>query len=1107
MNIDLWAYNGGFQLGLPLRPAGYVLIALSLPALFWTLRSSLRGGSFFMLEGSERPWIIWVALGLVAPLAAGLLWVRWRVPGVASPGLQAQPGMPLLVFFGALPWMLAAGGLGLGEATLVGLAVGVVRAGWGTHSLLTPFSVAFEAFIVAWLLRRDYDDWFGASLRNPILSGLAGAAIFALFRSLDRLIYSSGTLYDGLDYSLTLLGPTLLMASIEAAIAGTFGEALRRSVPEVWYSPKRLSAPPYRRSLAARLITVYVVLGVLASGILLYGDWLLAYASARESVEREMRQSAAQAGEDIPYFIQSGRSQARQFAGTIDFDVGSVGEMRAQLERQLRFDPFFIGLSAYDQTAKVVARAPQDTAEVELLSEQVAYGVELALSGVPQEVVLPGEARAGESARLVFISPILPGDGGAPTGALAGTVDLDTNPVLMPVVRRLGGISAGRAYITDARGEIIISPGDEGSLAPPELQGVEEGQVFTDTAPDGTRRLSYVYPVPSYPWGVVITVPLRVVNSLAVPIAVRLFVVIVLVGAALLVAVYLISRRLTRPLRQMAGVAESIARGDLARPVRGSGDDEIGRLSSSFERMRQSLRDRLDEMALVLQVSQSLASSFKLQEALPPILRGVRSITQADLARLVLRPASAAAGAELEIYSAGDDPGGWGHLDVQILALCGDKGQFVLENPRRARAVLDIDALREPPECLMGIPISTEGEYVGALWIGHKDPHAYSSDELNLLSIVSSQLGVSLANARLFQMAEQERTLLAAIQEATPEAVIVTDQRGVIVLANPAAEMVLEVAPRQAWGKPVAEVVQHPALLDLLGGSGAEVNAAEIRLDGERVLFGTAQDIEAGRGGGARRVCVLWDITHFKMLDALKSEFVATVSHDLKTPLTLMRGYGAMLPMVGSMSSQQKELVGKILSSVDRMARLVDDLLDLGRIEAGASLEVERVELDGLLGQVIEDYRPQANNKRIRLQLDLADEHQALEADEALLRQAISNLVDNAIKFHPSSGFVMLRAYQEDGRQLIQVRDDGPGIAAADQARLFEKFYKVMEGDASSRSGTGLGLAIVKSIVERHHGRIHLESQLGVGSTFTLDLPRQQPDTNEPSLSADSQAQ
>lgn len=1094
MNIDLWVYNSDFRLLLPLRPSGYILFAITILGTALALRSRGWKPGFALRDSPTRTWVLRaVILGLI-PLTTGLLWVRFSFYGSSSPGLGVDPGRPLLIFFGALPWMLAAGTLGVGEAAMVGLLSGFVRAGWGTHSALTPLIVSFQALCVAWLVRRDYDDWLGTAIRNPILSALAGGALFSLLRSLDRLLYSRGTIYDGLDYVLTLLGPTLLAAALEAVISGVLAQALRQGVPGLWFSPQRLSPPPYRRSLAARLITVYVALGALASGVLLYGDWILAYASARESVEREIRTTAVQVGEDIPYFIQTGRSMARQFGSSVGLDFENLQGVQEELERQLRFAPFFARLRAYDQEGDLIAVAPEGSGGEELVRQQEVEALDLALRGIPQEVVSPG---GGEDTELIFFTPIFPTGGDSPLGVLAAETEIGSNPVLAPVLRRLAGVSQGTALILGEHGEVIYEVGGERTSPPEDLGALVAGEIVTYSSPAGTRSLVYIYPVPSYPWQVVVTLPLRVVNSLAVPIAVRLFVVMMVVGAGLLLAVYLTSRQLTRPLRQMARVAESMARGDLASPVDPTGDDEIGRLSSSFERMRRSLRDRLDEMALVLRVSQSLASSFKLADVLPPILSGVREITQADLVRLVLLPPGDVRGREAEAYSAGEDPGGWEALDHQVLELCGQNGGFILENPRRARSVLDLGQLTTPLETLMGIPVSTEGEYVGALWIGHLTPHDYNPDERNLLSIVASQLGVSLSNARLYQMAEQERALLSAILEATPEAVIVIDEQARIVLANPAAEIVLPGESRQAWGKPVEEVVEHAALKQLLLDRGYEVQGAEVRLSEDKVLFGTAQDIAADPGGRPRRVCVLWDITHFKKLDALKSEFVATVSHDLKTPLTMMRGYGAMLPMVGSMSGQQKELVTKIVSSVDRMARLVDDLLDLGRIEAGIALEVEQIDLAEMLPQILQDYRPQAESKHIDLHLDLDQSPQLLDADGALLRQAITNLVDNAVRFHPSRGQVVVKAFQDIGRQYIQVRDDGPGIAAADQARLFEKFYKVRAEDGSTRGGTGLGLAIVKSIIERHQGQIHLESQLGVGSTFTIELPLQQGEAGE----------
>ncbi|MGH2626827.1 MAG: sensor histidine kinase, partial [Anaerolineales bacterium] len=215
--------------------------------------------------------------------------------------------------------------------------------------------------------------------------------------------------------------------------------------------------------------------------------------------------------------------------------------------------------------------------------------------------------------------------------------------------------------------------------------------------------------------------------------------------------------------------------------------------------------------------------------------------------------------------------------------------------------------------------------------------------------------------------------------------------------------------------------------------------------------------------------------------------------HDLRSPLTLMRGYATMLTMVGATNEQQREFVRKILDSVDQMARLVDNLLDLGRIEAGVGLNLERLPLEPVLQDVIESLRPQAANKQIALRVQLEEGMEPVEVDATLLRQAVANLVDNAIKYTPAGGSVTLRSFQGDGRQTVRVEDTGLGIAPTDQARLFERFYRARRKETLREKGTGLGLAIVKSIVEQHGGKVSLESRLGAGSAFTLEVPMRQP--------------
>jgi signal transduction histidine kinase len=245
-------------------------------------------------------------------------------------------------------------------------------------------------------------------------------------------------------------------------------------------------------------------------------------------------------------------------------------------------------------------------------------------------------------------------------------------------------------------------------------------------------------------------------------------------------------------------------------------------------------------------------------------------------------------------------------------------------------------------------------------------------------------------------------------------------------------------------------------------------------------------------------VCVLRDVTHFKELDQMKSEFVATVSHDLRAPLTFMRGYATMLPMVGALNEKQKEFGNKIVTGIEQMTVLIDDLLDLGRIEAGVGLAREPVQMTSIINEVVESLTPHALNKGLKLQVEAPSSLPRLSGDITLLRQALTNLVDNAIKYTPAGGQIRLRASTDDADFLFAVTDTGVGIAPADQAHLFEKFFRVRQRGSTQVKGSGLGLAIVKSIVERHGGKAWLESKLGKGSTFYITLPLAVPAALEP---------
>ena len=232
----------------------------------------------------------------------------------------------------------------------------------------------------------------------------------------------------------------------------------------------------------------------------------------------------------------------------------------------------------------------------------------------------------------------------------------------------------------------------------------------------------------------------------------------------------------------------------------------------------------------------------------------------------------------------------------------------------------------------------------------------------------------------------------------------------------------------------------------------------------------------------------------------MKSEFVATVSHDLRAPLTFMRGYTTMLSMVGDLNERQRDYMQRILDGIEQMNALIGDLLDLRRVEAGVGIRREPCRMGLVMVEAVEAIRGRASAKGVDLRLEPSEGSPTVMGDRTLLRQAVTNLVDNAVKYTPSGGEVTVGLDVTETQPVLTVSDTGIGIAPPDQSRLFEMFYRIKRREAGSTQGTGLGLALVKSIVERHGGRVWVESALNHGSTFFIELPL--PHNGEPGRDA-----
>ncbi len=332
-------------------------------------------------------------------------------------------------------------------------------------------------------------------------------------------------------------------------------------------------------------------------------------------------------------------------------------------------------------------------------------------------------------------------------------------------------------------------------------------------------------------------------------------------------------------------------------------------------------------------------------------------------------------------------------------------------------------------------------------------------------------------------ISEAEQARLESIITNIEDGVIVLDDNLNILLANRVAREAFALGDGNFGNKPVAEIISHADLRAMLAKSAeGAVKYYEINFDDGRVF--NAQHTVIPKIGSA---ITMQDITYLKRLDQMKNDFVHTVSHDLRSPLTAVLGYAELVERVGPLTDQQKEFLHRVQGSVQNITTLVNDLLDLGRLESGFDTRRETVQLENVLQYSLGLLDALVQKKNIRLKQDIAPQLPALRANPIRLRQMIDNLIGNAIKYAPEGGEINVQISTTGDQVILKVTDDGPGIPREEQSHIFEKFYR--GSNVAETRGTGLGLAIVKSIVDSHHGRVWVESTLGRGASFCVVLP------------------
>lgn len=374
-----------------------------------------------------------------------------------------------------------------------------------------------------------------------------------------------------------------------------------------------------------------------------------------------------------------------------------------------------------------------------------------------------------------------------------------------------------------------------------------------------------------------------------------------------------------------------------------------------------------------------------------------------------------------------------------------------------------------------------------------KKIHVSSNDEIGDLSMAFNYMSEQI-KLRLEELA-LSRSRLESVFLSMLEGVMVVDSNGEILLMNRALRDILLVKDKPIGKKPI-EVIRNIEIQNITDAvlklqRSIETREISILIPKEKILLVHATPVMRDSGPEGA-VLVFHDITDLRRLEKIRQDFVANVSHELRTPISSIKGYAETL-LDGALEDKEnaKDFLKIIYSDTDRLARLVEDILDLSKIESGKfDMIFKPCNIKPLIERVIFSLDKQAKDKLISIKIDVDKDLPFVYVDEARIAQVLLNLIDNAIKYNKKNGTVTVSAKDRDKFIQIDVADTGVGISEKDLHRLFERFYRVDKARSRQLGGTGLGLSIVKHIVSAHHGEVSVKSVLGQGSTFSFTIPK-----------------
>ncbi len=540
--------------------------------------------------------------------------------------------------------------------------------------------------------------------------------------------------------------------------------------------------------------------------------------------------------------------------------------------------------------------------------------------------------------------------------------------------------------------------------------------------------------------------------------------------------------------RRQAELAETLIRREA----------ELESQTRRLQRTAADLGDRVLQLRTLQEMARNLATTLDLAETLQVLVERLATLAEARFAAVALLGED---GQSLHGAAVATAAGATRDFRFEVSLTADDLRLLTAGHIVAAEAgdVLGLPSLRASwgGEHILCLPLVLRNRPLGVLYLADDRPDFDNERRRQWLDSFSYFAAAAIENARLYRAVADKSRELEAILSGIGDGVLVVDADLQLVLMNPVAATIfnLEVPP---VGLPLRDCITHADLLTLLEAVAAAPDRSQVREiavggPGRGAVYQALAAPLVVDGTLVGIATVLRDITTQKELERMKSNFLSVVSHELKTPLHSIKGFVDIILMgkTGPVSAIQRDFLETVKQQTDHLQRMIDDLLEFSRLEAGrVKLRLQPVDLPVVVEAVVDKLTPLAVSAGVTLVNLVPEDLPPLAADPWRLEQVVTNLVDNAIKFTPAQGRVSIRARDIGDFIEVSVEDTGIGIPADQLERVFERFYQVDGGVNRLYKGTGLGLTICRHLVEHHGGRIWATSEVGRGTTFTFTIAK-----------------